>query len=99
MISVRRWTLGLAVVAFCIPAAQATAGPSNQFTEQVEIFSRVDANGDRRLSENEFVGEKGGKSRSKSRKEFRRLDDNGDGWVSYGEYNRNEKKTSLWPGR
>jgi len=64
-----------------VPEAQAT-------DEGLKKFEELDMNRDKRISEQEFVGDKGGASRAKARKQFRRLDENGDRWLTLHEFKR-----------
>jgi hypothetical protein len=60
--------------------------PSSGITATLRFFMELDSNEDNRVSEREYVGSSGGKQRSMARRDFRSLDDNGDGWLSVGEY-------------
>jgi hypothetical protein len=53
-----------------------------------EMFKKLDVNRDNRLSEQEFVGEKGGEARAKARRRFRNLDENNDQWLSLKEFRK-----------
>jgi hypothetical protein len=75
----RSMALTFAIGAAHMPQAQ--AGPLSPF----ELLKKLDNNRDNRLSEQEFVGEKGGASRTKARKQFRRLDADGDRWLTLKE--------------
>jgi hypothetical protein len=62
--------------------------PEAQTSESIllELFAKLDANRDKRLSEQEFVGERGGSARAKARRKFRSLDENGDQSLSLKEF-------------
>jgi hypothetical protein len=77
-------------------AGAASGGESSRkLTADVRLFMELDSNDDDRVSEREYVGEKGGRSRARARKVFRRMDNNDNGWLSYKEYSRHEG--DLWP--
>jgi hypothetical protein len=65
-------------------AAEETTGM--KINELMLAFMDSDRNKDNRVSEREYVGDRSGKNRSRARRDFRSLDDNGDGWLSRGEY-------------
>jgi hypothetical protein len=73
----------LTIGATHVPEAQAT--PEENL---YKLFGKLDVNRDKRLSEQEFVGEKGRAARAKARKQFRMLDENGDGSLSAHEFKR-----------
>lgn len=75
------WRSALVILATGAPAAQAQAESQSPF----EMLKKLDTNRDNRLSEQEFVGEKGGAARTKARKQFRRLDADGDRWLTLKE--------------
>ncbi len=92
------WTLALLIVAAASSSTFAERSEGGHFNEKAELFSRIDSNGDRRLNEQEYVNEKAGKNRARARRNFIRMDHNGDGWVTQGEYDRHERNSRLWPG-
>jgi hypothetical protein len=80
------WLSALLILA--IGVARFPEAQASQEEDIREVFGRLDANRDKRLSEDEFVGEKGGKARANARKKFRTLDENGDRWLSLHEFKR-----------
>jgi hypothetical protein len=94
MKSLLRLAPAFVLVASCVSVVTAREGRNADPTVR---FERVDANDDERLSEDEFSGGKWGKERKKSRNEFRRIDDNADGWLSRKEYLNAAKHGSLSP--
>lgn len=77
-----------ALVILAIGVAHVPEAQASQEEDVRRLFGKLDANGDSRLSEHEFVGERGGASRAKARKQFRRLDEDGDRWLSLHEFMR-----------
>lgn len=77
------WRLALVILA--IGVAHVPDAQASQKEDLRKLFESRDSNRDKRLSEHEFVGEKGGKARAKLRKQFRILDENGDTWLSWQE--------------
>lgn len=57
-----------------------------------ERFAKLDANGDKKLSEEEFVGKKTGEAKDKAGKRFGKLDKDGDKSLSFEEFNVTPKK-------
>jgi hypothetical protein len=81
------WILTTAIFATGIGyTIEAHAGPSAQFEERV--FSKLDANSDKKLTESEFVGEKAGKAATKAKKQFQVRDKNGDKSLTLKEYSK-----------
>ena len=62
--------LGLILVKF---AAAAEPFSSTGITKTLRFFMELDSNDDDRVSEREYVGDKGGRSRATARKQFRRV--------------------------
>ena len=76
------WRSALLILAIGVgQVTQARADSQSPF----EMLKKLDTNRDNRLSEQEFVGEKGGAARTKARKQFRRLDQDGDRWLTLKE--------------
>jgi hypothetical protein len=88
--------IGLALVVMAEAARAAEEFPTRMITAQLRLFMEIDSNDDNRVSEREYVGDRGGKSRARVRRQFRSLDQNGDGWLSVKEYGR---LADLRPGR
>jgi hypothetical protein len=81
MKSILFWMLGLAVFAIGVGSAvEAQAVPKSVNNER---FNKLDANGDKRLSEQEYIGSKSGEAKTKARKQFRRLDLDSDSKLSF----------------
>jgi hypothetical protein len=57
-----------------------------------ERFAKLDANGDKKLSEEEFIGKKTGEAKDKAGKRFGKLDKDGDKSLSFEEFNVTPKK-------
>ena len=77
-----------ALVVFVVGAAHVPEVQASTEEALYKTFGKLDFNGDKRLSEHEFVGEKGGRARTKARKRFRMLDDNGDGSLTPHEFKK-----------
>jgi hypothetical protein len=87
------------VITLVSSAAGAEPFPSSGITATLRFFMERDSNGDNRMSEREYVGDKGGRSRTQARRDFRRMDDDNDGWLSLKEYSDSSKRYSMKPGR
>jgi EF-hand domain pair len=70
----------------------ALAGKKGKKKDPMAVFKKLDANGDKKLSETEFVGKKTGKKADKARKRFKKLDKSGDGFLSFEEFKARKKK-------
>lgn len=80
------WRSALVILVIGMAAVPQVALSENPFgKEPFELFKKLDTNGDNRLSEKEFIGERGGAARVKARKQFRRLDVDADKWLSLKE--------------
>jgi hypothetical protein len=77
-------TMGVAHV----PEAQAES-------KYLKLFKKLDTNRDKRLSEQEFAGEKGSAAMPKARRQFRSHDDNGDKSLSLTEFKKAQTATEL----
>jgi len=74
----------LALVAFNHAAARESRPGDRRLME--EAFSKLDTNGDKKLSEEEFLSGKGSKAKGKAKKRFKSLDENVDSSLSLREY-------------
>jgi Ca2+-binding EF-hand superfamily protein len=73
------WMLALAVIATGVAyIREAEAAPKRPIRPTDELFNKLDANGDKRLTEREFVGEKTGVAKDKAKKLFKTLDKDSD---------------------
>ena len=77
-----------ALVILAIGVAHVPEAQASQEEDIRSLFGKLDHNRDSRLSEDEFVGDRGGAARAKARKRFRRLDEDGDRWLSLHEFRR-----------
>ena len=78
--------LGLALLVLAVVAtSHVRAEPPTRESSEWR-FKELDANGDKRLSEQEYTAEKSGKSKAKAKKQFKSLDKNRDESLSYTEY-------------
>ncbi|HEX3659214.1 MAG TPA: EF-hand domain-containing protein [Pirellulales bacterium] len=88
----RRLVLGLfamvAIVGFVAPAVAA------EQKSPEEIFKKKDANGDGKLSVDEFVGKAEGEKADKAKARFAKLDKDGDGSLTLAEFEAGFKKKS-----
>jgi len=78
------WMLTLAILSFGAASYVKAEPPTRESSEW--RFKELDANGDKRLSEQEYTGEKLGKAKAKAKKQFKGLDRNGDESLSFREY-------------
>lgn len=76
------WRSALLMLAIGVAQVPQTQAESQS---PFEMLKKLDTNRDNRLSEQEFVGDKGGAARAKARKRFRRLDEDGDRWLTLKE--------------
>lgn len=80
------WPTAFVILAIGVVQVPRQAAAENPFgLPGIEMFNKLDTNRDKRLSEQEFVGERSRKAREKARKQFRRLDKNNDRWLSFKE--------------
>ncbi len=82
------WTLLVAMLAYSAPAAM--AAKPKQSPEQ--RFAKLDKDGDKKLSEEEFIGKKTDEAKAKAEKLFSKLDKDKDNSLSFEEFNVTPKK-------
>lgn len=82
------WTLTLAVFTVVVPAAFA-AKPKKSAEDR---FAKLDANSDKKLSKEEFVGKKTDEAKTKAEKRFTKLDKDKDDSLTFEEFNVTTKK-------
>jgi len=82
------WTLLVAMLAYSAPAAM--AAKPNRSPEQ--RFAKLDKDGDKKLTEEEFIGKKADDAKAKAEKRFSKLDKNKDNALSFEEFNVTRKK-------
>jgi Ca2+-binding EF-hand superfamily protein len=81
------WALfGIALVGFSAPVMAA------EQKSPEEVFKRKDANGDGKLSVDEFVGKLTGEKADKAKARFAKLDKDGDGSLTLQEFEAGQKK-------
>lgn len=85
------WVLALAVVT-CATAAIAAKADAKPKKSPDERFSRLDKDGDKKLSLDEFVGKKTDAKKDNATKRFAKLDKDGDEYLSLEEYKAAGKK-------
>jgi hypothetical protein len=78
----------VAMLAYGAPAAMA-AKPKKSPEQR---FARLDKDGDKKLTEEEFIGKKTDEAKSKAEKRFSRLDKDKDHSLSFEEFNVTPKK-------
>ena len=78
--------LGFVVGVIATPAVAAAADKAEK------QFKKLDANGDGKLSVEEFVGKKTGKKADRAKKRFAKLDKNSDNSLSLEEFKARKKK-------
>ncbi len=82
------WTLVLAILTYGAPAALA-AKPKKSAEER---FAKLDKDGDKKLTKEEFLGKRTDDAKSKAEKRFNKLDKNKDNFLSFEEFNVTPKK-------
>ncbi|HEY5311820.1 MAG TPA: EF-hand domain-containing protein [Pirellulales bacterium] len=86
----RHLVLGLfaaiAIIGFAAPAVAA------EQKSPEERFKKMDANGDGKLSVDEFVGKKTGENADKAKARFAKLDKDSDGSLTLAEFEAGQKK-------
>lgn len=84
------WTLTLAALTLLAPTAFA-AKPKRSAEDR---FAKLDANSDKKLSKDEFVGKKTDEAKTKAEKRFTKLDKDKDDSLTFEEFNVTPKKKS-----
>ena len=82
------WTVALATLTLVVPSAFA-AKPKRTPEER---FAKLDANSDKKLSKEEFVGKKTDEAKTKAEKRFTKLDKDQDDSLTFEEFNVTPKK-------
>jgi Ca2+-binding EF-hand superfamily protein len=86
MTSKHTWMLLLAILASGVTAT-AEAQSSQKKRKVIDfVFHELDTNGDKQLSEHEFVGKKSGEGKEQARKQFRSFDRDRDRSLTHKEY-------------
>jgi Ca2+-binding EF-hand superfamily protein len=80
----------LALVIACGLCAPALAQEKKASPE--EQFAKMDKNGDKKLSKEEFVGKRTGDKAGKAEEQFKKLDKNSDGSLDLDEFKARGKK-------
>lgn len=80
----------LAILAIGVSSAMAAPAAPKKTAE--ERFAKLDANGDKKLSSEEFVGKKTGDAKTKAETRFGKLDKDSDKFLSFEEFNVTPKK-------
>ncbi|MGD9722880.1 MAG: hypothetical protein AB7O59_22210 [Pirellulales bacterium] len=90
----RRFTVWVLAAALMMLGASATyaAKADKPKKSPEERFSKMDANADKKLSSDEFVGKKTGDKKDKAEKRFAKLDSDKDGSLSLAEFQAPPKK-------
>lgn len=73
-----------------ISADSAFAAKKKKRTPEA-VFKKLDKNDDKKLSEEEYVGKKTGKKAEKTKNRFGKLDTDGDGSLTFEEFNKKKK--------
>jgi hypothetical protein len=84
------WCLALAIVGF--GASTLSAAPKAAKKSPEERFAKLDANGDKKLSLEEFLGKKKDDARTKAENRFGKLDKDSDKALSLEEFSATPKK-------
>ena len=88
--------VGLMAVAFAVGfglcGISGVAQEQKQKRTPEEAFARMDANGDKKLSVEEFVGKREAEKATKAKDQFKRLDKDNDGFVTLEEFKAGQKK-------
>ena len=87
-----RAVMAAVVVACCVPAARAQG--SRKTPDPAKVFSRKDANGDGKITADEFKAGMREEQAAKSGKRFAKLDRNGDGTLSREEFTAGMKEAA-----
>lgn len=82
------WTMVLAALTLIASTADA-AKPKKSAEDR---FAKLDTNGDKKLSKEEFVGKKTDEAKSKAEKRFTKLDKDKDDSLTFEEFNVTPKK-------
>jgi hypothetical protein len=78
--------VALAILAIgCMSTTEAQAATKKRKIVDF-VFHELDANGDKNLSEHEFIGKKSGEAKESARKRFRALDGDSDRSLSHTEF-------------
>jgi hypothetical protein len=85
------WTAAAVILACGAIAAHAAKADKPKKSPE-ERFARLDVNGDKKLSSEEFVGKKTGDAKGKAEKRFGRLDKDSDNFLSLEEFSTPPKK-------
>lgn len=76
----------------CGPSMALAAKGAKPKKSPEQRFSRLDKDGDKKLSKDEFVGKKQDEKKAKAEKRFGRLDKDSDGFLSLEEFKAAGKK-------
>ncbi|HEX4129901.1 MAG TPA: EF-hand domain-containing protein [Pirellulales bacterium] len=79
------------VMLFALSVASSTAADKPK-PEPEEVFKKLDANGDGKLSVDEFVRKRTGDEADKAKAAFAKLDKNSDGYLTLEEFKDRKKK-------
>lgn len=86
-------SLAAALVLSCVvPVVASAAKPPAKSPE--ERFSKMDRNGDKKLSLDEFVGKRTGEQKEKATKRFGKLDKDSDSFLSLEEFKAARRKNA-----
>ena len=90
----RPWTAWMLVLAFVLPGpsvALAAKGAKPKKSPEAR-FARLDKDGDKKLSMEEFIGKRKDDKKEKAKKQFGRLDKDDDAFLSLEEFKSRRKK-------
>jgi len=76
----------LGACALCLGLSSGASMAQNAKRTPEEIFARMDRNGDKKLSLEEFIGKKTDKKAESGKKRFGKIDQNADGFLSLEEF-------------
>jgi Ca2+-binding EF-hand superfamily protein len=88
----KKWIAVLFVFTFLLGLGTVSVSAQNQKRTPEENFARMDKNGDKKLSLEEFVGRREGEKADRAKENFKKLDKDNDGFLTLDEFKAGQKK-------